>query len=84
MRPMNDLLLPCLVNVDTRGVDIVGKGTGVLLVKVMAEGVCAVIVGEGGNTKRVCDGVETGIPLLDDELRDDCEENNEERDVDGR
>jgi len=45
--------------VDTRGVDNVGKGMGVLELvrRVMVEGVRAFSVGEGGKTKRVCEGV---------------------------
>jgi len=58
--PINDRVRPCARKVDTRGVDKLGKGTGPLTldVKVIVDGVRVVNVGEGGNTKSVCDGVD--------------------------
>jgi len=57
--PINDLVRPCERKVDTRGVEMLGNGTEpfVLEVRVMVEGVRVVSVGEGGNTKSVCEGV---------------------------
>jgi len=57
--PMNERVRPCDRNVDTRGVDELGNGTAAfrLEVKVMADGVRVVSVGDGGNTKSVWDGV---------------------------
>lgn len=56
---MNDRVRPLDLNVETRGVDKLGNGTGpiALDIRVMVDGVRAFIVGEGGKTKRVCDGV---------------------------
>jgi len=58
-RPIKDRLLPCSLNVDTRGVDTDGNGKDELDVRVIVDGVRSVIafVGEGGNTNRVCEGV---------------------------
>lgn len=57
--PINERVRPCDRNVETRGVDEVGNGTEpfMLEVRVMAEGVRVVNVGDGGNTKSVWDGV---------------------------
>jgi hypothetical protein len=57
--PMNERVRPCDRNVETRGVDELGNGTELFMleVRVMAEGVRVVNVGEGGNTKSVWDGV---------------------------
>jgi len=57
-RPMYDLVRPCLLNVDTRGVDDDrGKGTSLMLdVRVMVDGVIE-FVGDVGKTKSVCEGV---------------------------
>jgi hypothetical protein len=63
--PMNDRVLPCVLNVETRGVDKLGNGTGAarLEVSVIVDGVLLAVarvdVGDGGKTKSVCDGVET-------------------------
>lgn len=57
--PINDLVLPCdVVKVDIRGVDIRGNGTGVLTldVSVIVDGVWVIKDGDGGKTKRVCEG----------------------------
>ena len=53
--PMMDLLFPCrLVVGGARGSETEGKGTGTFIdVRVIADGVCVVSVGEGGKTKRV-------------------------------
>jgi hypothetical protein len=53
--PMNDRVRPCDRNVETRGVDRLGNGTEpfMLEVRVMADGVRVVNVGDGGNTKSV-------------------------------
>jgi hypothetical protein len=61
--PMNDLVRPCARNVETRGVDRLGKATGMfkLEVRVMVDGVRVVRVGEGGNTNSVWEGVETSV-----------------------
>lgn len=58
---MKDRLLPpCILNVDTRGVDTEGKGKDELDVRVIVDGVRSAVtfafVGEGGKTKRVCEG----------------------------
>ena len=52
---MNDLGFPRTLNVETRGVDTVGKGKDELEVKVIVEGVRIVDndVGEGGKTNNV-------------------------------
>lgn len=55
-RPMNDRVRPpCERKVDTRGVERLGKATGVAIleVSVIVDGVRVVSVGEGGNTKSV-------------------------------
>ena len=54
-RPINDLGFPRTLNVETRGVDTVGKGKDELEVKVIVEGVRIVDndVGEGGKTNNV-------------------------------
>ena len=54
VRPMNDLRPPSDLNVDTRGVDIVGNGNEAFDVMVSVEGVrVAASVGDGGKTNRV-------------------------------
>jgi len=53
---MNDRVRPpCERKVDTRGVERLGKATGVAIleVSVIVDGVRVVSVGEGGNTKSV-------------------------------
>lgn len=56
---MKERRRPSALNVETRGVASDGKGTEALDVRVIVDGGRAVSVGEGGNTKSVCDGVET-------------------------
>jgi hypothetical protein len=59
--PINDLVRPCCLKVEILGVEIVGNGTipflslpvASVVVKVTADGVRVVRVGEGGNTKSV-------------------------------
>lgn len=61
--PINDLVLPCFLNVDIFGVEIVGNGirpppplalpAAFVVVSITADGVRVVRVGEGGKTKRV-------------------------------
>lgn len=59
---MKDLLLPFFWSLDTRGVAEDGNGTGKLFdVSVIADGVRAVSVGEGGKTNSVCEGVARGF-----------------------
>ena len=68
---MRLLRRPSFLNVDTRGVDSVGKGTlDMFEVSVIVEGVLT--NGSGGKTNRVCDGVGTGA-VIDDEVIDDEE-----------
>lgn len=59
---MKDLVRPCALKLDTRGVDRLGNGTGALL-SVIVEGVrlavARVDVGDGGKTKSVWEGVES-------------------------
>jgi len=59
---MKDLVRPCALKLDTRGVDKLGNGSGPLL-SVIVEGVRLAVarpdVGDGGKTKRVCEGVES-------------------------
>lgn len=71
---MKDLVLPpCVLNVDTRGVLSVESGNDEFEVSVMVDGVYNVArVGEGGNTKRVCEGV-ADMGWLSEELEDDRE-----------
>jgi hypothetical protein len=57
---MNDRVRPFDWKVDTRGVARLGKGTGPAAaedINVMVLGVRVVSVGDGGNTKSVCEGV---------------------------
>ena len=58
-KPMNDFVLPCERKVATRGVADDGNGTGTFKfeVRVIVDGVRVVNVGDGGNKKRVWDGV---------------------------
>ena len=52
--PMNDLVRPCERRVETRGVERLGKGMGLAFeVRVIADGVRVVNVGDGGNTNSV-------------------------------
>jgi len=56
---MNERVRPCNRKVDTLGVAAVKKGIGdFILDNVMVDGVLVVVVGEGGNTNNVCEGVE--------------------------
>jgi hypothetical protein len=71
-KPINDRVRPFEWNVDTRGVDRLGKGTGPGTAKfdisVMVEGVrdATVIVGEGGNTNSVWDGVDVTAAISEE------------------
>jgi hypothetical protein len=57
--PMNERVRPCNRKVDTLGVAAVKKGIReFILDNVMVDGVLVVVVGEGGNTNNVCEGVE--------------------------
>jgi len=57
--PMNERVRPCNRKVDTLGVAAAKKGIGEhILDNVMVDGVLVVVVGEGGNTNKVCEGVE--------------------------
>jgi len=51
--PMNDLVLPCVRKVETRGVRTAGMLALTCEVSVMVDGVRFARVGEGGNTKSV-------------------------------
>jgi pyruvate-formate lyase-activating enzyme len=51
--PMNDLVLPCVRNVETRGVRTAEMLALTCEVRVMVDGVRFARVGEGGNTKSV-------------------------------
>jgi len=59
---MNDVLLPCDFRVETRGVDVLGKGTKLLTlgVRIIVEGACVEMFGQGGNTNKVCEGAGRG------------------------
>lgn len=65
---MNDRVRPFEWNVDTRGVDRLGNGTGPAWcdISVIADGVRVVRVGDGGNTNSVCDGVDTAAAMSDE------------------
>jgi len=56
---MKDRRRPSVLKVETRGVAKDGKGKDTFDVSVIVDGVRVVKVGDGGNTKRVCEGVET-------------------------
>jgi len=74
-------LRPSFLNVETRGVDSVGKGTlDMFDVRVIVEGVLTDC--SGGKTNRVCDGVGAGAVVDEEERRDDAD-GTEDADVDG-
>ena len=59
-RPMNDFVLPWERKVDIRGVDIVGNGNVLVFeVKVIVDGVRVLGSKSGGNTNKVCEGVDS-------------------------
>jgi len=56
---MNERRRPSVLKDDTRGVAKEGNGYDESDVSVIVEGVRVIRVGDGGNTKSVCEGVET-------------------------
>jgi len=57
---MNDFVLPWERKVDIRGVDVVGNGKALVIfeVRVMVDGVRVLGSKSGGNTNKVCEGVD--------------------------
>jgi len=57
--PMNERVRPCSRKLETLGVLAPKNGIGELILdNVMVDGVLVVVVGDGGNTNNVCEGVE--------------------------